>query len=53
MSVSSAGEYVGLISAGDVVEWFEDNEEVKDIPQQVKELKRIGEEDNPVVVIMK
>nr|WP_129733504.1 DUF4934 domain-containing protein [Parabacteroides goldsteinii] len=53
MSVSSVGEYVGLISAGDVVEWFEENEEVKDIPQQVKELKRIGEEDNPIVVIMK
>lgn len=53
MSVSSAGEYAGLISAGDVVEWFEENEEIKDIPQQVNDLKRIGEEDNPVVVIMK
>ena len=52
MSVSQAGEYVGLLSAADAAEWFEDNEN-KEIPQQVKELKRIGEEDNPVVVIMK
>lgn len=52
MSVSQVGEYVGLLSAADAAEWFEDNEN-KEIPQQVKELKRIGEEDNPVVVIMK
>lgn len=52
MSVSQSGEYAGLIPAGDVAAWFEENGD-KDIPQQVKALKRIGEEDNPVVVLMK
>lgn len=51
MSVSSIGEYAGLLSAADVVAWFEENEGIKDLPQQLKELKQIGEEDNPVVVI--
>lgn len=51
MSVSSAGEYAGLISAADVVEWFEENKGIKGIPQQLKELRQIGEEDNPVVAI--
>lgn len=51
MSVSSIGEYAGLLSAADVVAWFEENEGIKDLPQQLKELKQIGEEDNPVVAI--
>lgn len=51
VSVSSEGEYVGLLSAADVYTWFEENKEIKDIPQNIKELKQIGEEDNPVVVI--
>lgn len=53
MTVSSAGEYIGLLPAGEVAEWFDEHEDDQDIPQQVKELKRIGEEDNPIVVIMK
>lgn len=53
MSVSSTGEYIGLVSAADAVTWFEENEGNKDISQQVNELKRVGEEDNPVVVIMR
>lgn len=52
MTVSPAGEYAGLLPAADVAEWFEENGN-KDLPRQIKELKRIGEEDNPVVVIMK
>lgn len=53
MTVSSAGEYAGLILAADVVEWFEDHKDSKELPQQVEGLKQMEEEDNPVVVIMK
>lgn len=53
LTVSSEGEYIGLIPATEVVEWFEKNDGNKDLPQQLTNLKRIGDEDNPVVVIMK
>ena len=32
--------------------WFEDNAGETDIPAEVAVLKKVGEEDNPVVVIM-
>ena len=53
MTVSPVGEYAGLIPAADVVEWFDEHKDSKELPQQVKDLKQIGEEDNPIVVIMK
>lgn len=52
VTVSSAGEYIGLLPASDVVEWFDKNDR-KQLPQFIKELQQIGEEDNPVIVIMK
>lgn len=49
-SVSSQGEFVTLLSAGEIVTWFE--EHGTEMPESVKALKQVGEEDNPVVVIM-
>lgn len=53
LTVSPAGEFTGLLPAADVVEWFEENPQTNALPQQVKALNKLGEEDNPVVVVMK
>ena len=50
-SVSKEGEFVGLLQAGDVVEWFEQKGE-ESLPEEIAVLKQVKEEDNPVVVIM-
>ncbi len=52
MTVTPSGEYVGLLQPMDIVEWFEENENVSLSPQ-VEALKQLAEDDNPVVVIMK
>jgi len=50
-TVSSSGEYGGIIQAFDVVEWFEDNQG-KTISPQIRHLQEIDEEDNPVLVLL-
>ena len=52
ITVSPAGEYAGLLPSIDVVEWFEKHDSSK-LPQSIKELQQVREEDNPVVVIMR
>lgn len=52
ISISSAGEFAALLSSEEVVQWFEDNAGKTDLPAAVSVLKKVGEEDNPVVVIM-
>lgn len=41
-----------IISADQVVSWFEENGDKNDLPEEVTALRKVGEEDNPVVIIM-
>jgi len=52
ISVSSSGEFAAILPSEEVVSWFEDNAGKMDIPSEVVALKKVGEEDNPVVAIM-
>ena len=52
ISVSSSGEFAAILPSEEVVSWFEDNAGKTDIPSEVVALKKVGEEDNPVVAIM-
>ena len=52
VSVSASGEFAAILPSEEVVSWFEDNAGETDIPAEVAALKKVGEEDNPVVVIM-
>lgn len=49
--VTSSGEYIGLIQASEVVEWMDTHAD-KNINPQLEILKKMKEEDNPIVVIM-
>ena len=51
-SVSPDGEFAQIISADQVVSWFEENGDKNDLPEEVTALRKVGEEDNPVVIIM-
>lgn len=52
-TVSPAGEYASLIPAEKVVEWFTDNAGKQEaLASELQVLKRVGEEDNPVIVLM-
>lgn len=50
-TISPRGEYAGLIEATAVVEWFEKHGSAKLSPQ-IEHLKRVDEEDNPVIVLI-
>lgn len=53
LSVSRSGEYVGLIPATDVVEWFEKHTDRKEAPgKTLQPLLSVGEESNPVIVLI-
>jgi hypothetical protein len=51
-TVSSSGEYVGLVSAIEINEWFEKNAP-KSLPKEIQQLKNMDLEDNPVLVIIR
>ena len=51
-SVSPDGEFAQIISADQVVSWFEENGDKNDLTEEVTALRKVGEEDNPVVIIM-
>ena len=51
-AISASGEFTTILPAEDVISWFEENAAKTDIPAEVAALKRVGEEDNPVVAIM-
>lgn len=51
-SVSPDGEFAQIISADQVVSWFEENGDKNDLPEEVTALRKVGEEDNPVVIII-
>lgn len=52
-SISPDGEFAQIVPADQIVTWFEENADKADIPAEVAALKQVGEEDNPIVVIMK
>jgi hypothetical protein len=50
-TVSSSGEYIGLVSAIEITEWFEKNDP-KSLPKEIQQLKNMDFEDNPVIVVI-
>lgn len=53
LTVSSLGEYAGVIPAEEIVLWFDKHtDRLSDLPEELQSLQHIGEEDNPVVVIL-
>lgn len=51
-SVSESGEFAAYLPAYEVAEWFADNADRNDLPADIEALRKVGEEDNPVVVLM-
>jgi hypothetical protein len=51
-NISSAGEFLGVIEAPDILEWKEQNASVPGIPN-IESLLNMDIEDNPVVVFIK
>ena len=51
--VTADGEFAQIIPAETIAEWFEEHPDVTELPEEVKALKGITTEDNPVVVLMK
>lgn len=49
---TASGEYIGLVQASKIVEWM-DAHAGENLNQQLEILKKVKEEDNPVVIIMK
>lgn len=50
--MSPCGELAQLIPAEKIATWFEEHPDTSTLPEAVKALKRVGEEENPVVVIV-
>ena len=51
--VTADGEFAQIIPAETIAEWFEEHPDAAELPKEVKALKEITAEDNPVVVLMK
>lgn len=52
--INDKGELVGIISAEDVIRWFEENpKEARSLPAHLRALENLEPEDNPVVMIAK
>ena len=51
--VTADGEFAQIIPAETIAEWFEEHPDAAELPEEVKALKEITAEDNPVVVLMK
>jgi len=47
-----SGEFAQLVPAGKILEWFEKHTGQEDWPEEIKALKKLTEEDNPVVILM-
>lgn len=50
--ITPTGEFVQLASAASIVEWFEAHGDDKALPEEIKALRSLTEEDNPVVIFM-
>jgi hypothetical protein len=49
-SVSPAGEFAGLIPADKIVTWFDENKP-ESLSKEIAPLKKVVEDDNPVIVL--
>lgn len=52
LAVSPEGDFADMIPAEDILEWFTMNDTTS-LPDNIKTLRNLKEDDNPVVVIMK
>ena len=52
MTSNANDEFAQLIQPVEIASWFEEHPEVRNLPDDVEQLRKLGEEDNPVVVIM-
>ncbi|KYG83285.1 6-bladed beta-propeller [Roseivirga echinicomitans] len=53
-SINEAGEMMGLITAEEVYEWFQNNpDKIASLPENLQALQNIEPEDNPVIMIVK
>lgn len=52
MAVSASGEYGGMLSMEDIVEWADEHTE-QALPRELAALEGLDEEQNPVVVLMR
>lgn len=50
--ITPAGEFAQLVSAGTIVEWFETHADHTAWPEEIKALRQLSEEDNPIVILM-
>lgn len=51
LGISSAGEYVGLVEAADVLEWLEENPEAE-ANEKLNFLNQLAEDSNPVLILV-
>lgn len=49
---SPSGEFAQIIQSYELLEWFDEHPWRDDWPEEIKALKRLTEEDNPVVILM-
>jgi hypothetical protein len=52
MAVSSNGEYVGLITIEDIEEWFDLHKNITDLPAEIRSLRSLATDSNPIAVWM-
>lgn len=47
------GEFAQVIQPSEIISWFEEQQETQTLPNDVELLRKVQEEDNPIIVIMK
>lgn len=52
--INSHNELIGYLEAYKIEQWFKDNpEKASQLPQHLREFKKLTEHDNPVVMIVR
>lgn len=51
-SQSASGEWAQIIQAEKVVDWFEEQDDISNLPEEIQALKQTDADDNPIVAIM-
>ena len=49
---SASGEWAQIIQAEKVVEWFEEQDDISNLPEEIQALRQTDPDDNPIVAIM-
>lgn len=50
--ITPMGEFAQLVSAATLLEWFDTHADNEAWPEEIKNLRKLTEEDNPVVILM-